>query len=277
MEYRIKPPSGLSLDTGELWRFRELFFFFTWRDIKVKYKQTTLGALWAVLQPLSLTIVFAFFLNKGLSLPTDGLPPVLFYFIGLMFWNLFASGLTGSSNSLVENAAIIKKIYFPRLIIPLSCVLVALFDFLIAGAALMALIIWYIFWSDALSFSWIRAIVLLPLSLALTLLVTTGIGCMFAALNIKYRDFRYLIPFAIQFLFFLTPVIYPLQLFSNPAFTYILALNPMTGAIVLARSAFSLEPIDWLVPVTGYLSALVLILSGLIIFRKMEAHFADIA
>ena len=128
--YTIEPPRKLTIDWQELWRFRELFYFFTWRDIKVKYKQTALGFLWAILQPLAMMTVFVLFFSKGLNIPTDDIPAPIFYFTGLMFWNLFSSGLSASANSMVSNAEIIKKIYFPRLIVPFSSVLVALFDFL---------------------------------------------------------------------------------------------------------------------------------------------------
>jgi len=277
VEYRIEPASGISLNTSELWRYRELFYFFTWRDIKVKYKQTTLGFLWAVLQPLLLMVTFVLFLHRGLNLSTDGMPPDVFYLIGLLYWNLFASGFNGAANSLLEHAAIIKKIYFPRLIVPLSSILVALFDFVIANLIFLIVLVWHFFCDEHFTLSLSKILLLLPISLLLTLLTTVGLGCLVSALNVKYRDFRYIIPFATQFLFFLTPVIYPYRLISTPALKYILALNPMTGALVLARHAFNHDAIDWTVPAVGFASSVILIAIGLYTFRKMEAFFADIA
>jgi lipopolysaccharide transport system permease protein len=253
-----------------------LFYFFTWRDIKVKYKQTVLGFLWAILQPLAMMTVFVLFFSKGLKISTDNLPAPIFYFVGLMFWNLFSSGLNSSANSMVTNAEIIKKIYFPRLIIPFSGVLVALFDFLMTLIPFIGLMLYYWITTDFM-ISW-HILYLLPLSLLLTLITTVGLGCTIAAWNVKYRDFRYVVPFVIQFLLFVTPVIYPVTMFDNiPFLKYILALNPMTGVMIMARNGFSSEvlPLD-LIGVSIF-TALILLITGLYTFRKMEAYFADIA
>jgi lipopolysaccharide transport system permease protein len=275
-EYIIEAPKKVAINWSELWRYRELFYFFTWRDIKVKYKQTVLGFLWAILQPLAMMTVFVLFFSKGLKISTDNLPAPIFYFVGLMFWNLFSSGLNSSANSMVTNAEIIKKIYFPRLIIPFSGVLVALFDFLMTLIPFIGLMLYYWITTDFM-ISW-HILYLLPLSLLLTLITTVGLGCTIAAWNVKYRDFRYVVPFMIQFLLFVTPVIYPVTMFDNiPFLKYILALNPMTGVMIMARNGFSSEvlPLD-LIGVSIF-TALILLITGLYTFRKMEAYFADIA
>jgi lipopolysaccharide transport system permease protein len=275
-EYIIEAPKKVAINWSELWRYRELFYFFTWRDIKVKYKQTVLGFLWAILQPLAMMTVFVLFFSKGLKISTDNLPAPIFYFVGLMFWNLFSSGLNSSANSMVTNAEIIKKIYFPRLIIPFSGVLVALFDFLMTLIPFIGLMLYYWITTDfMISF---EILYLLPLSLLLTLITTVGLGCTIAAWNVKYRDFRYVVPFMIQFLLFVTPVIYPVTMFDNiPFLKYILALNPMTGVMIMARNGFSSEilPLD-LIGISIF-AAVILLITGLYTFRKMEAYFADIA
>ena len=275
-EYIIKPPGKLTINWKELWRYRELFYFFTWRDIKVKYKQTVLGFLWAILQPLAMMTVFVLFFAKGLNVPTDNIPAPIFYFVGLMFWNLFSSGLNASGNSMVSNAEIIKKIYFPRLIVPFSGVLVALFDFLMTLIPFVGLMIYYGITTDFV-FSF-HLLWQLPLALFITIITTIGLGCMIAAWNVKYRDFRYVVPFMIQFLLFVTPVIYPVTMFDNiPIAKYILSLNPMTGVMLLARNSFSAAnlPLD-LMGISIFATILFFVV-GLLTFRKMEAYFADIA
>lgn len=275
-EYIIQPPNKITIDWTELWRYRELFYFFTWRDIKVKYKQTILGFLWAILQPLAMMTVFVLFFAKGLNVPTDNIPAPIFYFVGLMFWNLFSSGLSSSANSMVTNAEIIKKIYFPRLIVPFSGVLVALFDFLMTLIPFIGLMIYYKITTD-FTFSF-QLLWQLPLALFITIITTIGLGCMIAAWNVKYRDFRYVVPFMIQFLLFVTPVIYPVTMFNNiPVAKYILSLNPMTGVMLLARNSFSATnlPLD-LMGISIFATILFFII-GLFTFRKMEAYFADIA
>jgi lipopolysaccharide transport system permease protein len=275
-EYIIEPPKKVAIKWAELWRYRELFYFFTWRDIKVKYKQTILGFLWAILQPLAMMTVFVLFFAKGLKVSTDNLPAPIFYFVGLMFWNLFSSGLNASANSMVTNADIIKKIYFPRLIIPFSGVLVALFDFFMTLIPFVGLMIYYLSTTDfIITFD---LLYLLPLALILTLITTVGLGCTIAAWNVKYRDFRYIVPFMIQFLLFVTPVIYPVTMFDNiPYLKYILSLNPMTGVMIMARNGFSVDnlPLD-LIGISIF-AAIFLLILGLYTFRKMEAYFADIA
>lgn len=279
MEYSLKPPAKVSLNTAELWRYRELFYFFTWRDVKVKYKQTALGFLWVVLQPLLLMGAFMLFFAKGLKIPTAGMPPAVFYYSGLLFWNLFSAGLTGSANSMVDNAQIIKKVYFPRLVIPFSSILAALFDFCIAFSIFVVLLVWHEWSVPDFTVHFGRFLLFIPLALLLSIGATLGLGCALAALNVQYRDVRYLIPFSVQLLLFVTPVMYPLELLSDdmPWTRYVLALNPMTGVLTLVRSIFAPQAPDWTVVAISTVSMLILLVLGLYIFRKMEAYFSDIA
>ncbi len=271
MYYEIKPVGKLTLGIKELWDFRELFYFFTWRDIKVKYKQTVLGILWAILQPFLLMVVFSLFFGKALGVPSDNIPYPVFAFSGLMLWGIFSSGLSGASQSMVSNAGIIKKIYFPRLIIPVSAILVAMFDFIMAFIVYTGLLVYYQFGISP------SILLYLPLSILITFFATFGLGTFIAALNIKYRDFRYVVPFLIQLLFFLTPVIYPVSIIKYEWARQLFALNPMVGAIDLLRSTIVTNNVNWQFVLMGILSSSVLFIFGLFYFRKTEYYFADLA
>jgi lipopolysaccharide transport system permease protein len=272
MEFEIKPQNKFSLGLKELWEYRELFYFFTLRDIKVKYKQTVLGFLWAVLQPLVMALLFTFVLGKAISnSATLSLPYMIFALSGLVIWGIFSSGLNNAGNSMVSNANIIKKIYFPRLIIPISSVLVGLFDFLMAFAVFIV----YCLFSD-IHFTW-RAFIYFPLSVGLTCIATFGAGCFLAALNVKYRDFRYIIPFLIQFLFFATPVIYSPNLISNRYIGWLFALNPMMAPLDIFRASMTGEVLNVTHDGISITSSLIILAVGLIYFRKTEAYFADLA
>jgi lipopolysaccharide transport system permease protein len=272
MYYEINPASKISLGLKELWQYRELFYFFTWRDIKVKYKQTVLGFAWAILQPLFMTLIFTIFLGDIISSKVEiSLPYPVFVLSGMLLWGIFSSGLSNAANSMVNNANIIKKIYFPRLIIPMSSILVALFDFLMAFIVFIPFIIFY----D--TFLYIHSIFLIPLSIIITVLASFGLGTFLSALNIKYRDFRYIVPFFIQALLFLTPVIYPGNITSNIFIKWIIRLNPMTSAIEVFRASFNSSysfTIDFWISLCV---ALFLFFAGLFYFRKTEHYFADLA
>lgn len=270
-EYTIDSSNKKWFDWTEIWRYRELFYFFTWRDVKIKYKQTILGFLWAILQPLLMMIIFTVFFGRVLNVPSQNLPYPIFVFSGLLLWNLFSAGLTGSSNSMVSNSAIIKKIYFPRLIIPVSAVLGSLFDFLMALGLFIPLIIYY-----SQPISW-NALWFWPLAVLISLMATLGPGCLLAALNVKYRDFRYLIPFLIQVLFFLTPVIYPISMLQHPYLQYILALSPMYAAIELFRLPLTGGDVNLVLLTLSLCMGLLLIFLGVLYFRKTEDFFADFA
>lgn len=259
------------LDWKELWLYKELFYFFAWRDVKIKYKQTVLGFLWVVLQPLFMMIIFTFFFGKALNIPSQDLPYPIFVFSGLLVWNTFSTGLTSSSNSMISNSSIIKKIYFPRLIIPVSSILVAMFDFLIAFSLFIPLL-WYYDQSVSLTafFYW-------PLSVFMTLVATMGPGSLLAALNVKYRDFRYIIPFLVQILFFLTPVIYPISLLKYPALQYMLALSPMYCVIEIFRYPLTLHDFDMTFLSISFVSSFLLLFVGVLYFKRSEHFFADFA
>ncbi len=271
-EFEIKPQQRISLGIGEILQNRELLYFFTWRDIKVKYKQTVLGFAWAVIQPIMMVIIFTFFFGRTLAVPSDNVPYPLFVFAGLLLWNIFSNGLSNAANSMVTNSNIIKKIYFPRLIIPLSAVLVTLFDFIMAFVLFLGMLIWYKTPIDPLYFT-----SCLFFSLILVTLGTFGPGCLLAALNVKYRDFRYVIPFLIQALLFVTPVIYPVSMIKHPWIKWVIALNPMTGAINLFRSTLTGVDPDTTLIFVSTISAIVFFAVGVYYFRKTEAYFADLA
>ncbi len=272
IEYETLPTRKLSIGLKELWTFRELFYFFTWRDIKVKYKQTVLGFAWAVLQPFLMMVVFSVFFGRALKVPSDNIPYPVFVFSGLLLWNVFSTGLISAGNSMVSNAGIIKKIYFPRLIIPISSVLVALFDFFVAFIIFIGIIIYY---HTPVNIT--RALALMPLGGIVAVMSTFGIGSLLAALNIKYRDFRYIIPFMVQVLLFVTPVIYPVSVLTNQWMKYIVAVNPMYSAIELFRGGIINHPFDMNLLLISFTSSVFFFIAGLFYFRKTETYFADIA
>ena len=255
----------------ELWRYRELFYFFAWRDIKIKYKQTMLGFLWAILQPLMMMVIFTLFFGRVLNVPSQNLPYPVFVFSGLLLWNMFSTGLTNSANSMVNNATIIKKVYFPRLIIPASSILVVLFDFLMAFVLLIPILIFY---QQPLSWS---ALWCWPLALMISVVATFGPGCWLAALNVKYRDFRYVIPFLIQILFFLTPIIYPVSMLKNTTLQYILVLSPMYAAVELFRLPLTDADVNSTFLLISLSASIFFLLAGVLYFKKTEDFFADFA
>jgi len=266
---RAKPRWQL-LDFSEIWRFRELFFVFAWRDIKVRYKQTILGAAWAVFQPLSSMFIFTIFFGNFAKIPSGELPYSLFVLIGLVFWNYFSGVLSRASNSLVENEGIVKKVYFPREILPLSTIGANLVDFGITLLLLLMVSLYFRFIPSAL------ILVIVPLGLFIGTLGAGGLGLFLSAFNVKYRDVRYILPFFIQIMIFLTPVIYPTSI-MRPSFRYIIALNPMTGVIDAARTVFSGGiNLNWsILAISGGASAVFFII-GLYYFKSTERFFADL-
>jgi lipopolysaccharide transport system permease protein len=255
----------------ELWRYRELFYFFAWRDIKIKYKQTLLGFLWAILQPLMMMVIFTLFFGRVLNVPSQNLPYPVFVFSGLLLWNMFSIGLTSSANSMVNNATIIKKIYFPRLIVPASSILVTLFDFLMAFVLFIPILIFY---KQPLSWS---ALWCWPLAMAISVVATFGPGCWLAALNVKYRDFRYVIPFLIQILFFLTPIIYPVSMLKNPILQYVLVLSPMYAAVELFRLPLTDADVNSTFLLISLGASIFFLFAGVFYFKMTEDFFADFA
>lgn len=272
IEYEIKPKEKLHFGFSELWQYRELFYFFTWRDVKVKYKQTFLGFLWAILQPLFITVIFTVFISDSIVEKTKlTIPYPLFALSGMLLWGVFSGGLSNAANSMVSNANIIKKIYFPRLIIPISSIFVALVDFFMALLVFIPMLYYY---KVEINY---YAILLLPLSILITCFAAIGCGTFLSALNIKYRDVRYVIPFLVQGLLFLTPVLYPINISSNIYAQWILRLNPMAGALELMRGLFLEYPINYDTVLISLLVSLFMFFVGIIYFRKTEAYFADLA
>lgn len=272
MEYEIKPAGKFKINFAELWEFRELVFFFTWRDIKVKYKQTVLGAAWVVIQPLLLVVLFSYTFSRLLSMETGSLQYPLFVFSGLLLWNIFSTGINSAGNSMISNAGIINKIYFPRLIIPISSILSTLVDFCIQFSLFLIILIIYGKYSSILPL-----LLVLPFSMLITLLTTFGLGSYLAALNVKYRDFRYIVPFMTQVLLFLTPIIYPVASIKVPILRILFLLNPVATAIELLRNGIMKTTPDWLLVFLALTIASVFFLIGIHFFRKTEQYFADLA
>lgn len=272
MEIIIKPKKGwIGINVRELWRYRELLYIFTWRDIKVRYKQTVIGIIWAILQPFVMMVIFSVFFGGLAKVPSDGVPYPLFVFSGLLFWNYFSTALMNASNSLQDNENILKKIYFPRLLLPLSPTLTPMVDFCLAFLILVGMMFFYHYTP-----TW-YGIALLPVLLLITFLTAAGLGTLLAAVNVRYRDVRYALPFFIQSLLFLTPVIYPTTLVSQK-FQWLLALNPLTGIIEAARSGITgIKPINFQLLLVSTIIAMVLFLIGIFYFRKTERIFADVA
>jgi len=259
----------VSLGLGELWEYRELLYFLVWRDVKVRYKQTALGAAWAIIQPFFTMVVFSIFFGKLGKIPSDGVPYPIFTYAALVPWMFFANGLAQSSNSLVGSANLITKVYFPRLIIPIATVLSGVVDFVIAFAVLLAMMLYYGILPT-------RNTVWLPLFLLLALLTSLGVGLWLSALNVEYRDVRYIVPFLTQFWLFASPVAYPSSLLSPPWQT-VYGLNPMVGVIegfrwALLGTATGPGP---LIAVSSLVALLVLV-AGAFYFRRMETTFADV-
>lgn len=266
----LRPKKTITInDLKELWRYRELLYFFTWRDLKVRYKQTLIGAVWAILQPLVTMVIFTVFFGKLTQMPSDGVPYPIFVYVGLLFWQFFSSALSETSNVLISNQAIITKVYFPRLILPLSSVLTKFVDFAIASLILIGMMFYYGYTPHLLG------IFIIPLLLLITFMAAVGSGLCLASVNVKYRDVRYALPFFIQILLFLTPVIYPASIAGN--YSWLLALNPMTGVIQSARAALlGTTPINWLLLAISSVACLCLLIVGGIYFKKIERYFADI-
>jgi len=268
----ISSDQAAGLNFRELWSYRELFYFFTWRDVKVKYKQTVLGVFWVVLQPVITVAIFSFFFGKALKVPSEGLPYPVFVFSGLLFWNFFSASVSNAGNSMLTNATIIKKIYFPRVIIPVSALLVSGVDLLISFLVFVAVLVYYQTPVDVL-----QLMLYWPLAVVLLILGTLGISCWLAALNVKYRDFRYVIPFGLQVALFLSPVIYPTTIVKTPWLGYLLALNPMHAVINLFRIPIIGLTSDINLLLISVASSVLLLIWGLYYFNRTEAFFADIA
>lgn len=266
---RIRPAKRwVPLDLGALWAYRELFYFLIWRDVKVRYKQTLLGATWIILQPVLTMVIFTLLFGKVMKVPSDGIPYPLFAFAGLLPWIFFSSSVTNSGNSLVGSANLITKVYFPREIIPGAAIGARLVDFGIGFLILLVLLIYY-----GVALTW--AALMLPALVLLTMLLSLGLGMWLSALNVRYRDIGALIPFLIQVGFFATPIVYPSSLL--PAnWQWAIRLNPLTGILEGYRAALFGRPFDWRALGIGTSITLVLLVYAAYSFRRMEKDFADI-
>lgn len=266
----IKPSHGwVALKLSELWQYRELLYFLTWREVKVRYKQTALGAAWAILQPLLTMLVFSLFFGRLAKVPSDRIPYPLFCLAGLVPWNFFANALAQSSNSLVANSNLISKVYFPRPTIPVSAVLSGVVDFTISFVLLIVMMAFF----HTVPTS---RCVYLPLFFLLAFVTALGIGLWLSALNVEYRDVRYTIPFLTQFWMFVTPIAYPSSLLNEPWRT-VYALNPMTGVVEGFRWALlGAETAPGPLLTASSLAATVILVGGAYYFRRMEKTFADV-
>jgi lipopolysaccharide transport system permease protein len=266
----IRPSRGwISLKLGELWAYRELLFFLAWRDISVRYKQTVLGAAWAIIQPFFAMIVFSLFFGRLAQMPSDGVPYPIFSYTALLPWQYFATALAGSGDSLVASANLLSKVYFPRLVIPLASVLPPLVDFAIAFVVLIGMMLFY-----GIVPTW--QIVWLPFFLLLAMVTALGSGLWLSAMNVQYRDIRYTIPFITQFWMFASPVVYPSSLIPEQ-WQPLYGLNPMAGVIEGFRWALlGTETAPGPMLIVSVFVALVLLVSGALYFRRMEKTFADV-
>src|SRR5579862_1062995 len=265
----IRPQKGWRLlDLKELWAYRELFHVLTVRDIKVRYKQTVLGFAWAIIQPVMMMIVFSIFFGRLAQMPSDGYPYPIFVYAALLPWSFFANSITSSAASLVGSANLVSKVYFPRLIIPLSSVGSGLVDFAIAAVILLLLMIYY-------GVSWTPNLLMAPVLVVGMVLTALGVGTFLAALNVAYRDFRYVVPFLVQFWLFATPVAYPASLVPAQ-WQWTLYLNPMAGVIEGFRSTILGRPFDFTGLVVSLAIAVMLFAAGIAYFEKVERRFADI-
>lgn len=256
------------LTLRDFWHYRELLQFLTWRDIKVRYKQTAMGAAWAILQPLLVVMVFAVFFGLFVGVPTDGLPYLIFYYCGILPWTFFANGVSFSSMSLIGNANLINKVYFPRIFIPAAIVAASLVDLLIASLILLALVVFY-------GFSPTWEVMLLPVYLMLTVLLTLGLGIWIAALTVKYRDIRHALPFILQLWMFLTPIIYPLSVVPEK-WRSLLFINPLTGIVDGMRLALLGQHLNWAALALTVITILSILGCGLYTFRRVERSMADV-
>lgn len=267
---RIEATRGwTSLKLAELWEYRELVYFFTWRDIKVRYKQTVLGALWAIIQPFCTMLIFTLFFGKLAKMPSDGIPYPLFSYVALVPWTFFATGLTQSSNSLVANSNMLKKIYFPRMAMPLGTVVAGCVDFCLAFIVLLGMMASY-----GVVPTW--KVICVPFFLLLALITCLGASLWLSAMNVQFRDVKYTIPFIVQFWMYATPIVYPSSLLPEPWRT-VFGINPMVGVVEGFRWALlDAKTAPGAMVALSSIVAVSLLISGAYYFRRLERTFADV-
>jgi lipopolysaccharide transport system permease protein len=260
----------VALNLSDLWEYRELLYFLTWRNIKIRYKQTVLGASWAILQPFFTMVVFSLFFGKLAKIPSDGLPYPIWSYAALVPWTFFANGLTQSSQSLVASQNLIKKIYFPRLVIPIATVMSGILDFVLAFIVLLGMMVFFDIAPTA-------NIVWLPAFLLLAFITSLAAGLWFSALNVQFRDVRFTVPFIVQFWLFATPIAYPSSLLTKPWHQAVFALNPMVGVVDTFRWALLDTPTPPGLPtLISTIVAVTAFVGGLYYFRRLEKTFADV-
>jgi lipopolysaccharide transport system permease protein len=268
-------PGWRLLDLGALWRYRELLFFLTWRDVKVRYKQTTLGVAWAVLQPLATMVVMSLFFGRLADMPSENVPYPLFVFTGLVPWTFFAGAITAAGQSIVGNQNLVTKVYFPRLIIPMGAVGAGLVDLLIASGMLLVLVVYYFLTASGPLPGW--GLLLLPLTVLGLVTAALGVGALLAALTVAYRDFRHVVPFLVQLWMFATPSVYmQADGVLHPRWQAVLPLNPAHGLIAAFRAAALGREFDLYGLAVSATASVVLLLAGCFYFRGVERGFADV-
>lgn len=265
----IQPQRGWrAVDARELWLYHELLFFLIWRDIKVRYKQTVIGAAWAILQPVCTMVIFSVIFGSFAKIPSDGVPYPVFVYAGLLPWLFFANAVSQSSQSLVAQSQLLTKVYFPRLFIPASSIGVGLVDFSLSFCVYLGLMVWFAHLPGL-------SVLLLPGLLFLTVLTALGVGIFLASITVTYRDFRIVVPFMVQVWMYLSPVVYAVTLVPEQ-YRWIMALNPMTGIIGGFRSALLNQPVDWNALGVSTIISSILLIIGIANFRRTERRFADI-
>ena len=269
----IKPNgTWLNLDLKDFWTYRELLYFLTWRDVKVRYKQTAIGVLWAILQPVLTTVIFTVIFSTVARFESQNVPYPLFALSGFLVWLFVFNSISFSANSLVGNTNLVTKIYFPRLIVPVSATLSGLFDLLFSFAVLAAMMIYYLV-KNAVALSW--QIVFVPFFIFLAVLLAVSLGTLFSALNVRFRDVKFALPFALQVWMFASPIFYPPEILSEKA-RFVLAFNPLTGILQGFRGALFGERFDWLTIGISTGVIIILALLSLFVFKRMEDDFADL-
>jgi len=265
----IKPSKGWrSLDFRELWAYRELLVVLTMRDIKVRYKQTVLGAAWAILQPVFTMIIFTIIFGKLAKMPSDGYPYAIFAYAALLPWMFFANGISASAGSLINSSNLVSKVYFPRLIIPLSSIGSGLVDLAISTGVMLILMLYF-------GVAWTMNLFAIPLLLVGVVFTALGVGTLLSALTVSYRDFRYVVPFMVQLWMYATPIVYPASLVPEK-WQWLLYINPMAGIIEAFRASFLGKPFDFAGIGISFIISIILFIAGVAYFEKVERKFADI-
>ena len=267
---KIRPTRGFAtLDFSAVWEFRDLLYFLVWRDVKVRYQQTVLGVAWAILQPLLTTIVFTVIFGQYAKMPSEGFPPSVFIFAAMLPWTYFSAAINRSGTSLVGDANLVRKVYFPRLLIPLAAVAAPLVDFFVSSWVLFAMLAW-----NDIPLRW--NVVALPFFLLLALATALGVGLWLSALNARYRDVGHTLPFLVQLWFFASPIVYPLSMFPED-WRWLYGLNPLVGVIEGFRwSLLGTQHVDAAVMTSGIIVVLILLSSGAVFFKRTERTLADV-